>query len=282
MSRMRPALLRRWRGAPRAALCGLLAATLVAPSACGHATKKRAAATVTTPLLFIFAGQSNMVGLGTDASEVQVSDASEPTLLWNAEQRTWRPLLPASGQFGPELTALPDLANRLHRPVVGVKVAVSGSNLFNDWNPDRTDGLYAQLTDALRSAMASPPPQGRPRVAGFFWAQGDADGFYEATARAYQDNLDKFLRRVRRDVAAPTLPIVMVQVRPENLPVRPFGLTVRAGINAVAASSANERVVSGDDLVLKDGIHYTSDATLTLGHRMASAYFELNPPPLQR
>ena len=278
MRGMRPALLRRWRGAPRAAVCGLLAAALLPLIGCGHASEKRPKASVKTPLLFIFAGQSNMVGLGTDASEVQVSGASEPTLLWNAEQRAWQPLLPASGHFGPELTALPDLANRLHRPVAAVKVAVSGTNLFNDWNPARADGLYAQLTDALHSAMASPPPQGRPRVAGFFWAQGDADGFYESTARAYQDNLDQFLRRVRRDVVVPTLPIVMLQVRPENLPVRPYGAMVRSGISAVAASSANMRVVTADDVLLIDGIHYTSNAMLTIGHRMADAYMELQPP----
>src|SRR5437588_4005131 len=124
---MRPALVSRgWRGASGAALCGFLAAALLTVSACGHASGNQAAekkrAAVKTPLLFIFAGQSNMLGLGTDASEVQVSDVSEPTLLWNVEQRGWEPLLPGSGHFGPELTALPDLASRLHRPVVAVKV----------------------------------------------------------------------------------------------------------------------------------------------------------------
>jgi Carbohydrate esterase, sialic acid-specific acetylesterase len=278
MRGMPPALLRRRRGAPRAAVCGLLAAALLPLSGCGHASEKRAKASVKTPLLFIFAGQSNMVGLGTDASDVQVSGASEPTLVWNAEQRTWQPLLPASGHFGPELTALPELASRLHRPVAAVKVAVSGSNLFNDWNPDRPDGLYAQLVDALHAAVASPPPQGRPRVAGFFWAQGDADGSYEASARAYQDSLDRFMRRVRRDVRVPTLPIVMAQVRAEYLPVRPYGAMIRSAINSVAASSANTRVVTADDVLLADGLHFTSSAMLTVGHRMADAYMELKPP----
>lgn len=279
---MCPALFRLWRGAPRAVLCGLLAAGLLAPSACAHGTEKRATAKVKTPLLFIFAGQSNMVGQGANASEVQVSGAREPTLLWNVDQARWQPLLPASGAFGPELTALPDLANRLHRPVVAVKVAVGNTSLFHDWNPDRPDGLYAQLRDALRAATASPLPQGRPQVAGFFWAQGDSDGVYDFTARVYQDNLEKFLRQVRRDVGRPTLPIVMVQVRPEYLTVRTYGAMIRSAINAVAASTAKTRVVNADDLALMDGIHFNSDAELTLGHRVASAYLELTPQPLHR
>ena len=232
-------------------------------------------ASAPAPLLLVFAGQSNMVGLGTRAADLHGQPATPDVSQWDSKSRRWTSLGAVDGQFGPEITAAPAIARALHRRVGVVKVAVSDTNLSYHWNPKRTDGLYVMTTDTVTVATSTPLHGVLPRVAGFFWAQGESDAEDSDSAQRYRERLGELFLAVRRDFFDKRLPIVVVQVR-ASLPSRmPYAQTVRDAVDSTGRQTPRVRVVNGDDLVLVDGIHYSSDAEMQIGRRMADAYLEV-------
>ena len=131
--------------------------------------------------MFIFAGQSNMVGFGAHLEETSPALPTDDSrvLYWDESLRAWSARLPpagSAGTFGPDVTALRRLADRLHEHVLAVKFAVNGSGLAYDWDPSRPDGLYARLRAAVADAIVAPVGRRWPKVNGFFWMQGERDG----------------------------------------------------------------------------------------------------------
>jgi len=121
------------------------------------------------------------------------------------------------------------LADRLHRPVVGVKVAENSTSLATEWDPDLTNGLYAQLRATVGDALLAPVPgEGLPEVAGFFWMQGEADAQQMPTAAAYATNLRRLILQVRTDFSADRLPFIIGRIRVNDPATQPGVVLVRA------------------------------------------------------
>ena len=230
--------------------------------------------------LFVFAGQSNMLALGTDVQDLPkaLTGPSSDAEVWDARALRWLDLEPPeTGNFGPELSALPALARGLGTDVVAVKVAVGATSLATVWDPEASDGLYALMRDAVIDALStSPPGRGKPRLAGVFWMQGEADAQRPDWAAAYGKNLTHFISSLRRDFSDPDLPVVVARIRAEEASLRPGGEQVRRALDLVSRSTPHTRTIHTDDLALvADQVHFDSDATLTLGRRFAAAYLAL-------
>ena len=231
--------------------------------------------------LFVFAGQSNMLALGADVRDLpaELAKPSATAEVWDTKAQRWGPLDPPdAGNFGPELSALPALARGLDEDVVAVKVAVGATSLATVWDPEASNGLYALMRDAVIDALSTRPPgRGKPRLAGFFWMQGEADAQNPVWAAAYGKNLTHLIGTLRRDFSDPDLPVVVARIRTEDPTLQVGGAQVRRALDSVSKTSPMTRTVHTDDLRLADPVHFDSAGTLTLGRRFAAAYLALAP-----
>ena len=231
--------------------------------------------------LFIFSGQSNMVGAGSAGSTLP-SDLRTPrkdAQFWDRAKGAWSttPVTP-NGVYGPEVSALRRLADKLHRPVLGVKVAENSTSLATDWNPSAPNGYYAQMRSVVSDALlARVKGEGLPKVAGFFWMQGEQDAQLAATAEAYSANLDRLISQVRTDFSSDRLPFVIGRIRVNNPATEIGDNEVRAAEDQAARHNLNVRTVSTDDLTrIPDFLHFDGPGLITLGKRFADAYLALS------
>jgi hypothetical protein len=247
--------------------------------------------------VYVFAGQSNMVGADAVASELPLiapgAVAPAPAVLfWGPVAdfpNGWAPLQapteivqPRLHQgFGPEIGAGQHLARRHEGGTVAiVKFASSGTDLHSDWNPHRPDGLYRIMIGRVRDAVARlRATRHEPvRISGFFWMQGEADSRRRDLAEAYEANLARFVSAVRKDLKTPKLPFVFGRITDlgrENPDFKYSGV-VRRGQSNVARNVPDAYMVSTDDLERSaDRIHFNSRGTFELGERFANPSFPL-------
>lgn len=248
--------------------------------------------------LYVFAGQSNMVGYSTIAAELAAVDPALTTPVrtvrfwgpvddyanrWATLQAPTEIVQPAyhSG-FGPEISAAPILAARHPRATIAfVKLARNGTNLNFDWDPQNIIGLYSRLIDRVLIAKRQLEMQtgSAVQVAGFFWMQGESDAMRKRPAETYATNLSRFITSVRSHLSAPNMPFVIGRIG--NLK-RISGLfrysdTVRRSQEEVAATVPYTYIASTDGLHRDPGspIHFSTRGTVDLGRRFVSRRFPL-------
>lgn len=249
--------------------------------------------------LYIFAGQSNMVGkdaLSSDLPLIAPTAAIAPpgVLFWGPLAdfpTTWGPLKAPTEivqarkhqGFGPEISAAPLLARRHPGSTIAVvKFASSGTSLHRHWDPSSTEGLYGRLLNRVRRAVEQlKSTHNAPvRFSGFFWMQGESDSQLLRSANAYKDNLAGFVRAIRRDLDAPAMPFVIGRIadlRRDNPRQFRYSDVVRRGQREVTASVPNTYLVSTDGLErsTEARIHFSSRGTYDLGRRFVRERFGL-------
>lgn len=182
--------------------------------------------------------------------------------------------------FGPEITFGKTLAERKSSKSYGIiKVAVGGTNLAEDWNPDVTTGmqLYRQLIERIALAVEQLSKLGHEEnIRSMLWMQGEADTLVKEHARDYRKNQKYFINRVRRDLEKPNLPFIMGQIMNRNNHNMIFADVVRKAQKDVASEVPYVELISTDDLTdTGDGIHFDATALMDLGKRYANAYLRL-------
>ncbi|MBK8974286.1 MAG: hypothetical protein IPM29_00010 [Planctomycetes bacterium] len=197
-----------------------VAARLLVATLCASSPLLPAQQDAKTVRVFVFAGQSNMVGSDSHVADVAdfppFAHAAEPqpaVRFWYVIGREdklrsdgWVPLQPVDGVVGPELTFAREVTARTDAPLAIVKIAAGGTTLGRDWNPDEPGGfeLYPLALTTVRAALAD---LDRRRVKwqleGFVWHQGENDMFDEAFRPRYGDNLANFIACWRRDLGVP-------------------------------------------------------------------------------
>lgn len=214
----------------------------------------------TTVRVFVFAGQSNMVGSDSHTADVDryppFVGAAEPqpkVRFWYVVGREdkdtssgWTTLRPIGDTVGPELTFAREVAAHTAAPLAIIKVAAGGTTLGTDWNPDRPGGfrLYPLALATVREALADLDRQHVPwRLEGFVWHQGENDMFDDACRRAYADNLAHFIACWRRDLAAPRLRFYLGELCTKTI----WGMDNRVPMQAIAL--AQRQVAAADPLV---------------------------------
>jgi hypothetical protein len=249
--------------------------------------------------VYVFAGQSNMVGPDTDATDLariapSTAVRTPRVLFWGPTAdfpTSWAPLraptevLQAKTRkgFGPEIGAAQMLARSHARSTIAiVKFAKRGTNLADDWNPSRSGGLYAQMIRRAQDAVAALKRTWAAPVvlAGFFWMQGESDSIHRAWADAYRANLTELVRAVRRDLHTPELPVVLGRIADLRLQLAPrfrYSDVVRRAQLDVARTVANTSLVSTDGLehASTARIHFSSRGTYELGRRLVQPGYGL-------
>lgn len=188
--------------------------------------------------------------------------------------------------FGPEITMARALARRPDSGKIGViKIGFFGTNLAYDWRPGAAEGnrMYARLLLEVRHALALLDKEGlAPRLAGFFWMQGETDANRFEHAQAYAGNLARFVVSLRQDLETPALPFVLGRIGPPPPKGYPHQGLVREAQVLLPTAMANVAWVDTDDLPRDtDGIHLLAAGVLDLGTRWAQAWLGLVGSPAE-
>ena len=251
-----------------------------------------AKAPVSPVLVYVFAGQSNMVGAATMAAQLPVdragaagaeergarSGARPPTRRGGGRRckpptEVWKNIFHEG--FGPELSAGRALAElHPHSRIAIVKFAWNATSLYWDWDPNRTHSKYEAMISGTRHAIAKLAAKMKApvRIAGFFWMQGESDANTYDHATSYGASLKEFIASVRADFRSPNLPFVIGQiddVRKYHPVLLPYSKFVRAEQARVARADRHAFLVKTDGLehAAASPVHFSTEGTIDLGRR---------------
>lgn len=238
------------------------------------------------PVVFILAGQSNMVGTGNIMDLPEALKAEQVNVLIytaGTSEYGWTTLQPGvgaqTGSFGPEVTFGRDISRGLPGKTIAlIKVAWSGSSLAYDWRPPSAGGtlgnLYTEFVDHVRNALNTLPSGGGAGIAGMCWMQGESDACNIYPASEYKTNLTCFINDVRAEFGVPQMPFVIAMI--ERTDVWQEYEVVREAQAAVAAELPDVGIFDCDGFP-SDGSHYQAAGLILMGEAFADAMLGLLP-----
>ena len=210
-----------------------------------------------TVRVFIFAGQSNMVGSDSKVNDIKrfppfaglenAQTGVKFSYCIGREKKMksdgWVDLQPVNNLVGPELSFARKVSQHIEAPIAIIKCAAGGTHLGGDWNPDNPEGfkMYPLALDLIRSSLAELDRVNIPyRIEGFMWHQGENDMFNEAYMASYGKNLANFLAKWRRDLKASDLKFFIGELCTKTI----WGMDLRARMYAI---SQGQRAVTEAD-----------------------------------
>ena len=296
----------------------LSASITICPAAEGVPKPREGTGIARPVRIFIVAGQSNAEGHnhirqyhGGREPFPETLRVQPRILYWPGDdhpqpnENLWTALrVGESGAFGPEIA----FAARMEQAMPGERIAIvkyasGGTGIarsvdytdyipplkgFNDhdrnWHPP-TDGreagtLYRALIANVRNAVSALERDGKTwELAGLVWMQGEHEaGISRRMAEDYEKLLRDFIKSVRKDLGASSLPVAIGQV---NSHTWAYGDIARKDQAEFCRKDRKSRLVETLDLprVNGDAAHFTADGMLTLGERFAEAMVTLMREP---
>ena len=253
-----------------------------------------------TVRVFIFAGQSNMVGSDSKVKDIKrfppFSGLEAPqtkvrfSYCLGRENKTksegWIDLQPVNNIVGPELSFAREVTRNTKGPLAIIKVAAGGTHLGGDWNPDDPIGfeMYPLALNWIRDALSDLDQRGiKYRLEGFMWHQGENDMFNEDYMANYGDNLKNFLTCWRRDLNAPDLQFYVGELCTKTIwgmDLRPRMYAISLGQKAVTNNDPMAQYVPTSHIGVEIGggvgLHYHYGTLGQLEHGVNYAHAYLN------
>jgi hypothetical protein len=231
-------------------------------------------------LVFILAGQSNMMGQGT-ASELSTQYQNAPSNV-SFYYNGYKTSLNRFKYFGPEIGFAHEISRYFPNTQIKlIKFAVGGTSMFA-WDPK----WNASKASSTRNASAGPLfkkliktakiqfNSTNDKLAGILWMQGETDAKYPNAAKQYAGNLNRFVTALRTELKSPDALFLMGSINPP-LQLFPATSIVQHAQKVAASQVRNLRLVRTDDLAKRnDHLHYNTSGQLELGKRFARAYFK--------
>jgi hypothetical protein len=232
-----------------------------------------------TPIkVFLLAGQSNMSGWTSSAGMPAAYTQPQANVLIyadgemdNAKKKKWlangMDFGHATGFFGPELAFGKTLADSMPGTKIAlIKHSQGSTYLATHWRPPSSGGttgaLYTAMLATVKSGLASLDPQYTPEWSGILWMQGEFDGQNQGYANEYQTNLSNFVKDVRGQLNAPSVPFIIGMI--DSTGSWQYAGTIRAAERAVAKNVANVGLVDTRGFET-DGVHYKLNGMIALG-----------------
>lgn len=273
-------------------------ASLAAILACAAAT---AVAAKTEVPLFLFSGQSNMVGLGTNSSDLSTAQKAffpdtNIKVYLDAEGATtymkkWSNLAAVFGGatagqgFGPELFFGKVLNDTFPgRKFAFIKDARSGTYLgkATEWLPPSSNNgtggtYYTAMMGSIDAALKSfntafDTAKYAPRWAGFIWLQGEFDAMDAGLSNSYETNLENLIKDIRAKAAVTDLPVILPMIDAQTTWTN-YAKIWKADI-AMTTKLTHVDTVSTKGLPT-DNIHYKAAGMVTIGERCAARYLRM-------
>ncbi|MEC9036749.1 MAG: sialate O-acetylesterase [Verrucomicrobiota bacterium] len=207
--------------------------------------------------VFIFAGQSNMVGSDSNVKDIQrfppfigLESAQENVRFAYSigrekkfESDGWQSLSPVNNVVGPELSFARMVSAKLKSEIAIIKCAAGGTHLGGDWNPENPTGfkMYPLSLKLVKSSLAELDRMKiKYQIEGFMWHQGENDMFNEDYMKNYGKNLEKFLAQWRQDLGVPDLKFFIGELCTKTI----WGMDLRPRMYAI---SKGQRLVTDSD-----------------------------------
>ena len=248
--------------------------------------------------VFIFAGQSNMVGSDSHVEDIarfppfHGLEQAQPDVKFSycigRENKTrsngWVDLAPVNGIVGPELSFAREVRRHIDDPIVIIKCAAGGTHLGGDWNPDHPQGfkMYPLALQLVRDSLQRLDQADiKYRVEGFMWHQGENDMFNKDYMPNYGANLENYLMRWRRDLQLPNLRFYIGELCTKTIwgmDLRPRMYAISLGQKEVTATDPNAQYVPTSHVGVEIGggvglhYHYGTLGQLQHGLNYAHAY----------
>jgi hypothetical protein len=209
--------------------------------------------------VFVFAGQSNMVGSDSKVADIKrfppfagleqpQRDVKFAYCIGRENKRRsdgWVDLQPVNNVVGPELSFARKVSQRCKAPIAIIKCAAGGTHLGGDWNPDEPSGfeMYPLALELIQSALAELDQKNiKYRIEGFMWHQGENDMFNADYMANYGKNLKNFLACWRRDLKSPQLKFYIGELCTKTI----WGMDLRPRMYAI--SQGQKEVTEADPL----------------------------------
>ena len=242
-------------------------------------------------LLVVLAGQSNMSGRGVPKPEDKVA---HPRVLMLDRKGDWVPCVDpihydaTTVGVGPGKTFAEALADSDPSVVVGVVPCAVGATSIAVWEPGRSfrngktdwhpyDDCVARVRRAKQDGT----------LAAILWHQGESDCTRDG-GYLYQAHFPAFVARLRADLGAEGVPLVVGQLAQKNATgwfgkilsnVQRYTCECLYGPGAFVASLENGAVSGGFGVASlpgyglnPDGVHFTRDAQVDFGKRYFAAW----------
>lgn len=250
--------------------------------------------------VFIFAGQSNMVGSDSKVKDIDrfppfrgLEQPQTNTLFSYSigrenkmESNGWVDLQPVNNVVGPELSFARTVTQSIDTPIAIIKVAAGGTHLGGDWNPDQPTGfeMYPLALKIIQQSLKQLEDLGHEyRLEGFMWHQGENDMFNEEYMANYGKNLKHFLTRWRTDLKTPGLRFYIGELCTKTIwgmDLRPRMYAISLGQKEAATSDKLAQYVPTSHVGVEIGggvglhYHYGTLGQLEHGENYATAYLQ--------
>ena len=252
----------------------------------------------TTLRVFIFAGQSNMVGSDSKVKDIQrfppFAGLEKPRAdvrfsysigrqnKMNSDE--WVNLQAVNNVVGPELSFARKVTSGINAPIAIIKCAAGGTHLGGDWNPDEPSGfkMYPLALELIRSSLADLDKRKiKYRLEGFMWHQGENDMFNKDYMPNYGKNLKNFLASWRRDLNVPKLRFYIGELCTKTIwgmDLRPRMYAISLGQKAVTKVDPLAEYIPTSHVGVEIGggvglhYHYGTLGQLQHGENYADAY----------
>lgn len=227
--------------------------------------------------LYLLIGQSNMAGRG------EISDidrTTHPRVKMLSAENKWIPARepahfdkPIAG-VGPGLAFGKQMANADSTMTIGlIPCAVGGSKIL-DWQPGvrhEQTKIFAYDSALARTRFA----QKFGTLKGILWHQGESDAKPERATK-YHERLTNLLNRLRIELHAPDVPILLGELGEFLVPKRPETLKINSILQQIAKNAPNIEFVSSRGLTpMEDNIHFDAPSARELGRRFAVKMIEM-------
>ena len=241
--------------------------------------------------VFLFAGQSNMLGYGQihDIPK-QISALPDNVHIWDiSSQKFIRLQNVISPNFGPEIGfALGVTSAYNSENIFLIKTAVDNTSLDFDWNPENGK-VYSYFQYQSRQAFKAMRKQGlEPNVRAMFWMQGERDAKMmktvtgqPITAVRYENNLQKFIEKIRTSFGSETFFIMgkIHKTLEQSIPMKGVDFrgtpVVRQAQEKIAGNMPGVEIIETDSLsLLPDKIHHDSAGQLALGNKFSDVWIQ--------
>lgn len=244
--------------------------------------------------VFLQAGQSNMDGRGkTEDLERSWKKAYRARIFYSnppLKSKKWELVKPGfsrppkykgafpSPTFGPELGFSKTYLKKYPKSNLAlIKTPVGGTSLLRNWNPgtagdEESQGdCYKNFIKTTNEALTILRDDGATyTIRGLLWHQGESDS--KIATETYQTKMTEFIKRVREDLEAPHLVVVVGELAKREDDRR---VKINAALNNLAGAEAKVGIVSQEGLTTSDGTHFDAESQYELGKRYAEQVADL-------
>lgn len=232
-----------------------------------------------TPIdVYVFAGQSNMVGVLGGSTVTLPFVNPNPNVLFSYKVTQGSTIIHDSSSLGPlktvgttggsELSFAAAMLNRTDKPFAIVKVAANGTAIYDGWSPYIEGQWYDTLIAKTQDTIADLSAMGyQPNVNGLFWVHGEGDAGVSWKADDYQAYLTDLIEGFRAEVDGDA-PFYFNRLHADaNLAAKNL---VWQAQDYIAQHVPGAHLITANDLALRtDFVHFENDSQLELGRRWA-------------